>query len=358
MKKVICIFVCMLVIGTTSIAVADWSEGDGYKMHFPQLPDPVGWDVSFHDWQLGDDWKCSETGPVKDIHFWISWRHDIVGDLPFIGVAIYSNDPTPPSKPAQQLWGRTFTPDQFVTKGPMTGDQGWLEPNAEYFLHDHMMYYQINIKNISEPFVQQNGIIYWLVIQMPFLYPIEIGWKTSMNHFEDAAVWGNPGQWNPIIDPITQLPIDFSFVINGEVPKPDLSCRGSISWQKTTGTKQLATRTGTFEVGNVGQPGSLLNWQVTDWPTWGTWSFSPSSGTGLADGSWVTVTATCVPPNQPNQQFTGNITITNTDDATDFCKIPVTLKTVKSRVINAPFLQFLEKLILQLPMLKWVLSLH
>jgi hypothetical protein len=151
---------------------------------------------------------------------------------------------------------------------------------------------------------------------------------------------------------------DYLLLIEKEQPPiPDLSCRGSISWQKTTGTKQLATRTGTFEVGNVGQPGSLLNWQVTNWPTWGTWSFSPSNGTGLADGSWVTVTATCVPPNQPNQKFTGNITITNTDDATDFCMIPVTLKTVRSKVINAPILQLLEKLILQLPMLRWVLNL-
>ena len=37
-KKIIGIFVCMLLIGATTVAIADWEEGDGHKMHFPQLP--------------------------------------------------------------------------------------------------------------------------------------------------------------------------------------------------------------------------------------------------------------------------------------------------------------------------------
>jgi hypothetical protein len=70
-RKIIGILICMLMIGTTTIAIADWEPSDGHKMHFPQMPDPVGWDVNFHDFYLADDWRCSETGPVTDIHFWI-----------------------------------------------------------------------------------------------------------------------------------------------------------------------------------------------------------------------------------------------------------------------------------------------
>ena len=51
-----------------ALAVADWDEGDGHKMHFPQLPDPNGWDVAWSNSWLGDDWVCSESGPVSDIH--------------------------------------------------------------------------------------------------------------------------------------------------------------------------------------------------------------------------------------------------------------------------------------------------
>jgi len=151
---------------------------------------------------------------------------------------------------------------------------------------------------------------------------------------------------------------DYLLLIEEEhIPVPDLSCRGSIVWKKITDTEPLATKTGTFDVGNVGDPGSLLNWQVTAWPSWGTWTFNPSSGTGLAAGSWITVNATCVPPNQPNTEFTGNITVTNTNDATDICLISVSLKTVKNKVINTPFLMLLEKLVDQFPSLKWLLNL-
>ena len=210
--------VCMLLIGTTGVAVADWAPGDGYKMHYPQLPDPTGWDVNFHDWSLADDWQCTETGPVTDIHFWISWRSDIAGTLPYIKVDIYSNNPgSGYSEPLEKLWTRTFTPDQFLIKGPWTGDQGWFDPAQMLFIpHDHTKYYQINIKNITDPFVQQNGTLYWLVIQMPYLYPLEVGWKSTVNKFMDTAVWGNPGAWTPVVNPISG-PLDFAFVITGGV---------------------------------------------------------------------------------------------------------------------------------------------
>jgi hypothetical protein len=224
-KKVIGIFVCMLLIGSVNIALADWSEGDGYKMHFPQLPDPYGWDVDFHDWMLGDDWECTETGPVSDIHFWISWIDDIVMDIPWVKVSIYSNDPGPPSKPLELLWSYTFNEGQFIIAGPWNGDQGWYWPYGEFIENNHIHYWQINIPEIEEPFIQEAGTIYWLVIQMPYYDPpFAVGWKTSVNHFMDAAVWGGPGDWQPIHDPITGDIIDFAFVITTEEEPPPECC--------------------------------------------------------------------------------------------------------------------------------------
>jgi hypothetical protein len=67
-------------------AIADWNPGDGHKMHFPQLPDEDGWDVNATTNGdpyvcLADDWMCSQTGPVEDIHFWGSWKHGNVGQI-------------------------------------------------------------------------------------------------------------------------------------------------------------------------------------------------------------------------------------------------------------------------------------
>ncbi len=64
-------------------------------MHYPQLPDPGGWDVVFSTW-LADDWQCTETGPVSDIHFWVSWKNDFPGAINRVSVKIYSNDPCGP----------------------------------------------------------------------------------------------------------------------------------------------------------------------------------------------------------------------------------------------------------------------
>lgn len=93
-RAVIC--AALIALGATP-ALADWNEGDPHKMHFPQLPDPTGWDVEFvsDTNKIGDDWVCSQSGPVSDIHIWLSWQADNYGLLPgvidTIGVEIYSN---------------------------------------------------------------------------------------------------------------------------------------------------------------------------------------------------------------------------------------------------------------------------
>jgi hypothetical protein len=62
------------------ICEGEEEEWPNHKMHFPQLPDLEGWDVyAVYPKTLADDWQCSETGEVLDIHFWGSWR-DTDGD--------------------------------------------------------------------------------------------------------------------------------------------------------------------------------------------------------------------------------------------------------------------------------------
>ncbi len=73
--------VAAIVVGTLVLlhaveSSADWSPGDDSKMHFPQLPDTGGWAVNCTLSGVGvslsvvDDWQCSRSGPVDDIHFW------------------------------------------------------------------------------------------------------------------------------------------------------------------------------------------------------------------------------------------------------------------------------------------------
>jgi len=71
-----------------------WQPGDDHKMHFPQLPDEDGWDVNAtYPLILADDWECSETGYVKDIHFWGSWKHDYTGVIDSFVLSIHNDIP-------------------------------------------------------------------------------------------------------------------------------------------------------------------------------------------------------------------------------------------------------------------------
>ena len=64
---------------------ADWNPGDSYKMHFPQRPDSNGLDVRCrYRLVLADDWNCTSTGEVRDIHFWFSCASDYEPDIELI----------------------------------------------------------------------------------------------------------------------------------------------------------------------------------------------------------------------------------------------------------------------------------
>ncbi|MBP7745833.1 MAG: hypothetical protein KA383_06835 [Phycisphaerae bacterium] len=220
-----------LMIFVVSPAAADWNIGDPHKMHYPQLPDPFGWDVNA-TWPkvLADDWMCSETGPVTDIHFWGSWYNDQQLPIEYIHVSIHEDIPASPtnpySRPGALLWQRDFFPGQFTPRFWGTGDQGWYNPNTgEAYPHNHHMTWQYNMVDIPDPFYQNLGTIYWLDIsvKLPDGTPPWFGWKTSLEHWNDDAVWGDfpSPDWMELRDPFTQQSLDLAFVIT---PEPASLC--------------------------------------------------------------------------------------------------------------------------------------
>jgi len=230
-KKAIFAFsVVFMLMFAAEESQADWNAGDPYKMHFPQLPDPNGWDVrATFPITLADDWLCTQTGPVSDIHLWGSWKWGESVEITEIFVGIFDNIPadadTPYSRPGNQIWDRLFGPDRFTLRPYDDGDQGWYDPDTtEWALSDHFSFHQINIDDIGSPFMQEQGNTYWLGITVLVESGVsaEWGWKTSSDHFEDNAVWNyfpvfNPGLgWQPLYDPDTGESLDLAFVITPE----------------------------------------------------------------------------------------------------------------------------------------------
>jgi hypothetical protein len=224
----------MLVGAAAQAALADWNLGDPFKMHKPQLPDLNGLDVNFmFPKVLADDWQCTETGKVSDVHFWFSSRQDQPFILQNVHLSIHKDIPAAEnplgySMPAQPaLWERDIPGPEVLVRLWGEGLQGWFDPNTQELIpQDHHNVWQANIVRIPDPFIQERGTIYWLDVSVnaiggPTGGPAALGWKTSLDHFNDDAAWADmdPGAapvWHELRDPRTGESLDLAFVITPE----------------------------------------------------------------------------------------------------------------------------------------------
>ncbi len=93
-----------------------------------------------------------------------------------------------------------------------------------------------------------------------------------------------------------------------------------------------ATVTGEIVVCNCGDPGTFLNWAVdtVNVPSWGTWTFSPIGGTGLAEGDCETVVVTCVLTDVTGT-YSGDLIVVNADNPSEICKVPTSVEVPRAR---------------------------
>lgn len=214
-------------------AQADWDIGDPHKMHYPQLPDPDGWNVKVDGPNVvADDFRCTEDGLITEVHFWGSWIDDRFGNIDLVHLSIHTDDRSGEySKPGGLLWETNFDRSNFTLRkwGPYDPDrrQGFYDPYPQDPLiapQNHGQTWQVNVK-IPEAiaFEQKKGEIYWLDIHVVSDWIVgqptpQFGWKTSLDHFEDDAVYEDQsGAWQELIDPLSGVSMDMAFVI---VPEP------------------------------------------------------------------------------------------------------------------------------------------
>ena len=262
--------VFVLVMGITAgSATASWIIKDPAK--YVQLPDlttnglAVEAGVEFRDrisYNLADDWVCTNTNLITEIHIWGAWRQDghSAGEYGALGARIYSNEPNAinggtPGKPGTTLWGDWFFPydanktqDAYFTEHQLSNATGgWNDPNVHgYTPNDHVEVWQYNLHIDPNIAFEQQGtsevpVTYWLAIGLangdanhPF------GWMTSSVQRNHTSVFGSigsthgvrtmdggpmPGTWydnyypssHPYAIPGVPAPMDLAFVI---VPEP------------------------------------------------------------------------------------------------------------------------------------------
>jgi hypothetical protein len=163
---------------------------------------------------------------------------------------------------------------------------------------------------------------------------------------DQTTVW----QWtNPYPNPAYNAVFKVEYLPPAEPPQPpqhhipDLTCNGSLTWSDI---KPGATVHGSFQVQNVGENDSLLNWTVNNSLTWGTWTFTPASGENLTpEQGPLTVEVYLVAPKEKNTEFQGVLQVQNKNNASDVATIPVILKTSASTALTPahPFLDLMRR---------------
>lgn len=119
----------------------------------------------------------------------------------------------------------------------------------------------------------------------------------------------------------------------GAEPVPDLTCDGNLNW---TDVSSGSTNIGFFTVSNSGEPLSILDWEIQSYPDWGDWTFIPENGQDLTpEHGAVSIEVTVIAPDEENTEFTGEVRIVNSENLSDFCIIPVYLKTPVSQVLQS-----------------------
>jgi len=255
--RTLAIITAMVVSAFLAVpASADWDiDDDLFKMHWPQLPDlETGLDVrATFPKVLADDFLCTQTGPITDIHIWGSWLGDEFptgpdgmqdpGNVTF-RLSLHKNIPVQAgtedfSKPGEEIWHGFFSPGSYKWRvWARDLDEGFFDPNIPagqnpIIGHDSMVIqYNFRVPDTAVQPFQEEGNIYWLDV-MAILPPDQptmtmFGWKSSLDAFEDDAVYGHVtpdgillNDWQPLIYPFGHPyegeSMDLSFVI---VPEP------------------------------------------------------------------------------------------------------------------------------------------
>ncbi|MHC4642535.1 MAG: DUF7901 domain-containing protein [Planctomycetota bacterium] len=205
---------------------------------------------------LADDFPCTTTGPITDIHIWASWFGDVLpGDNPRnveITLSIHEDIPAVPgdpdsySQPGPVRWWRTFRPGEFGVEQLQAYRQGYFIPcTGQYEPDNHFMAFRYDFYiNPDEAFIQQGSpkdpVIYWLDVQAKPLSTtqnVRFGWKTTFFDPDidrmDVAVFGvgnEPfdGPWKPMYHPETQRRLDMAFEIT-TTTEPELQIQSLVA---------------------------------------------------------------------------------------------------------------------------------
>lgn len=208
-----------------------------------QRPDITITGMDVHDTEpiiLADDFLCTEPGRITEILIWGSWLDDYYPFNEDPGLVNFtlsihedipdSLSPTGYSMPGEPFWWMDFPAGTFeVGVYADSLEEGWFYPPDDSYLWPGdftCWFYRFPIDPDMAFFqdgTQQNPKVYWLDVQArPHDTDAVFGWKTSLDHWNDDAVWGDGiepylGPWFELIYPpnheMAGQSIDLAFML-------------------------------------------------------------------------------------------------------------------------------------------------
>jgi C1A family cysteine protease len=216
-------------------------------------------------------------------------------------------------------------------------------------------YIYVSLSNGGHPFDRTSEVP--VLLGSSSRVVVESNANPEESYYKDGSTWYDLYNYdfsNPTWDETANFCI--KGLIGESIPLyPDLECEGEIDWTKVKPGEEV---TENFTIENIGEPNSLLDWEITEWPEWGNWSFSHYSGYNLKpeDGQ-ITIDVTVTAPDEQYQNYSGEIRIENQEDPDDYEIIQVTLSTPRVRLINGFFFfSLLKRVISQFPLLEEILN--
>lgn len=216
---------------------------DTNGVKYLQPPNLDGYDISDSlGYVMADDFVCTNTGPVSDIHIWGSWLNDQHGIITNFWLGIYSDVPATtnassgtvtPSHPGGLLWSQAFPTGQFAESEVGSSQEHFISPASVNIIgpDTQVWYYCFTPTN---PFIQTGNAtapkVYWLAAYAQgqkfgpqYDQAPQYGWKTTPTVQNDVSVFtfwpgalpGSTATWNenttPANSPIGAQPLDLAF---------------------------------------------------------------------------------------------------------------------------------------------------
>jgi hypothetical protein len=249
--------------------------------------------------------------------------------------------------------------DDFIDdelKNELISQSGTIE---YYGYHTIYLDYPINIPELDDyyiyVFLSSGGHPFDRTSEVPVLLGaserviVESNAEPGESYYKEGSSWYDLYDYdftNPSWDEtanfcIKALTVEYTSKI------PDLSCEGELIWSEV---KPGSTVNDNIIITNIGESYSLLDWEIKEWPNWGEWTFSQTSGYNLKpeDGE-ITIDISINMPDEPEKEFLGELKIINKENPGDYETIPISITTPKYK--NDIF----DKLLTHLPAIQTII---